>query len=147
MSSGYSGKPLADKLGVKPGIIVDAVAAPPDYPSLLAPLPSGVELRLHSDSSALRQVVDRQGPLAFLHCFVTTRAEFSTTAPVLAAALARGGTLWVSWPKLAAARKLGLPGDVSEETLRELLLPTGLVDVKVCAVSEVWSGLKFLWRR
>jgi hypothetical protein len=147
---GYSGKALAEKLGLKPGTTVHVVGNPDDYAARLEPLPQGALLRYHFDPAELLNRSLRDGlraRLDFVHCFVRTRAELLQAAPVLAQVLAPGGILWVSWPKLAAARKLGLPGDISEETLRELLLPTGLVDVKVCAVSEVWSGLKFLWRR
>jgi len=147
MPTGYSGKSLADKLGIKPGAIVHAVAAPPDYAALLDPLPEDVTISVHSDSADLQRAVNKNGQATFVHNFVTSGAALATAAPILAASLAPGGMLWVSWPKLAAAKKLSLACDVSEETLRELLLPTGLVDVKVCAVSEVWSGLKFLWRK
>jgi hypothetical protein len=148
MPAGYSGKPLADKLGIQAGTAVHAVGAPPDYAELLGPVPADVEVQTHRSLAALRLALRPSGGQArFLHCFAATRPALARSAPALALALAPGGVLWVSWPKLAAARSLGLPGDISEDTLRELLLPTGLVDVKVCAVSDVWSGLKFVWRR
>jgi hypothetical protein len=146
MPTGYSGKSLAEKLGIKPGSVVQAVAPPDNYAALLEPLPPDVVIEQHLDAQALQQQLTG-GKAAFVHCFVTARPQLSQAAPLLAAAVAPDGMLWLSWPKLAAAKKLGLPGDLSEGTLRELLLPTGLVDVKVCAVSDIWSGLKFLWRR
>jgi hypothetical protein len=147
VTTGYSGKPLADKLGIKPGMVVHAVNAPEDYAEMLAWLPPGASVLWHADADGFVKAVSKQGGTAqFVHCFVASRAELEAIARRMALGLDSGGTLWVSWPKLSAAKRLGLAGDISEDTLRELLLPHGIVDVKVCAVSDIWSGLKFMWR-
>lgn len=129
---GYSGKPLAAKLGIRTGNDVLAPGAPADYADWLAPLPAGARI-VACATSATR----------FVHLFVTERK-------VLAAGLARwreqllaDGMLWVSWPKKASK----VATDITEDTIRELALPLGWVDVKVCAVSEVWSGLKLVVRK
>ena len=130
--AGYSGTPLARKLGLKPGMTVLLAGAPPHYGALLAPLPDGVVL------------VDRMGSgVGLAHLFCTRRAEL---APLLAQARRQLGPavpVWVFWPKMASRQ----PTDLSEDVLRELALPLGFVDVKVCAVDAVWSGLKLVVRR
>ncbi|MEM7354340.1 MAG: DUF3052 domain-containing protein [Acidobacteriota bacterium] len=131
MSAGYSGTPLAKKLGIKPGIRVVALGAPPDYAELLAPIPDGASLVDTLSKSA-----------AFVHFFTTERATLETELPQLKAALAADGILWISWPKKAAKVKTDLDGNV----VRQLGLAIGLVDVKVCAVDATWSGLKFVYR-
>jgi hypothetical protein len=130
---GYSGRPLADKLGIKAGEIVYAVDAPEHYRELLGQLPAGARV-LHERPAE---------PVAFIHLFVRTREELAELGPQMVGKLAPGGTLWLSWPKKSSK----LFRDVTEDSLREVLLPTGVVDVKVCAVDEDWSGLKFLWRK
>ncbi len=130
--AGYSPRSLADKLGIKPGTVVTTLGPPPAYLELLAPVPADVTF------------VSQLGRRArFVHCFVTRRAELEKAFPALAAALADDGMAWISWPKKAAK----VATDLSEGVVREVGLRAGLVDVKVCAVDEVWSGLKFVRRR
>ena len=132
MTAGYSKRSLAEKLGIPSGVRVVARGAPPNYEALIGPLPGGaaVGTRLTAGSR-------------FIHQFVRRRAELETAFPRLAKALADDGTLWISWPKKTS----GVETDLTEDILRELGLPLGLVDVKVCAVDDVWSGLKFVRRK
>ena len=129
--AGYSQRSLVDKLGIKPGMRVAFIGAPPAFRSLLGRLPSGV--------TVVRAV---RGPLPFIHFFTPNRGELEAKLPALLRALAPDGTLWVSWPKKAS----GVPTDITEDVIRAVALPTGLVDVKVAAVDEVWSGLKLVRR-
>ena len=130
--AGYSGTPLARKLGISPGARVALLDAPGGFESLLAPLPEGVT------------ILSRAAPdLDVAVLFVTRRARLEHRFPAVAARLRPAGGLWVSWPK----RSSGLPTDLDENVLREVGLPTGMVDNKVCAVDDVWSGLRFVWRR
>ena len=129
--AGYSGKPLAQKLGIKPGMTVAALGAPRHYAALLRPLPAGARIQPR---------LGRAAP--FVHFFSRRRAELARRFPALARALAPDGTLWISWPKGAA----GVATDLTEDVVRTIGLATGLVDVKVCAVDDVWSGLKFVRR-
>lgn len=132
MSSGYSGTPLARKLGFKPGTRVVVVGAVPDeYRAWVAPLPDGTTLSARG-----------KPPYAAVHLFVTTRSDLARHLTRLRATLAQDGYLWVSWPKKSA----GVPTDVTEDTIRAAALPLGFVDIKVCAVSAVWSGLKLVIR-
>jgi hypothetical protein len=129
--AGYSQRSLADKLGIKPGTVVTALRPPPAYVKLLTPMPADVTF------------VSRLGKRArFIHCFVTWRGELEQEFPALARALADDGMVWVSWPKKAAK----VETDLTEDVVREIGLRAGVVDVKVCAVDEVWSGLKFVRR-
>lgn len=128
--AGYSGTPLATKLGIKAGTRLLVLGAPPGYDRTLA-LPEGVERK-----RALR------GPLDVIQFFTKRRAALEARVPALQAALARDGALWVSWPKKAS----GVATDVTEDVVREVALAHGLVDVKVCAVDETWSGLKLVVR-
>ena len=130
-TAGYSGKTLAQKLGLKPGDTLRAIGAPPHYPSLLEPLPAGARLLEEADNPAI------------VHAFVRCVADLEHIAEALIAMPARGGSLWISWPKKTS----GLFVDLTEGGVRRVLLPTGWVDVKVCAVDLDWSGLKFLRRR
>jgi hypothetical protein len=132
ISAGYSGTPLARKLGIAAGSCVVALEAPAGYREWLAPLPEGV--RFVQDVSAQVDVV---------HLFVDRRAVLKARLEALRGRIAPAATLWVSWPKKAAK----VPTDITEDTIRELALPLGFVDVKVCAVSEVWSGLKLVIRK
>jgi hypothetical protein len=131
-AAGYSGTPLAKKLGIGAGQRVLALGAPADYRKLLQPLPEDVvfEKRL----SAATGVV---------HLFATQAAELRRELPRLRERMPKDAAVWVSWPKKAAKR----PTDITENVIREIALPLGLVDVKVCAVSEVWSGLKLVLRK
>ncbi len=130
--SGYSGTPLAQKLGIKAGCRLYAQSAPADYLELLAPLPEQVRRVRRPDAST-----------DVIHVFATRR---TVLARALAAARARmrpDAALWASWPKKAS----GVATDITEDTVRELALPLGLVDIKVCAVDATWSGLKLVIRR
>ena len=129
---GYSGTSLARKLGIAAGSRVVVVHAPDGYRDWLAPLPEGV--RFEAEVSAATDVV---------HVFVDRRAELETRLEDLRSRIAPKVAVWVSWPKKASK----VPTDITEDTIRELALPIGLVDVKVCAVSEVWSGLKLVIRK
>lgn len=132
MPAGYSGTPLARKLGIKPGMIVVALAAPTHYAELVAPLPEGAAI--------VTRLGKAENP--FVHLFTKSWAELATTLARVATALAKDGTIWVSWPKKASK----VPTDVTEDVIREVAFPLGLVDVKVCAIDEVWSGLKLVYR-
>ena len=129
---GYSGKALWQKLGLNAGLRVWLRHAPAQYWAWCGFDAADVEL---TGASARR--------FDFGHVFVTTRAQLKAEIAAAARGLDAGGMLWISWPKKSS----GVTSDLDEDTLRELALPLGLVDVKVCAVSEVWSGLKFCWRR
>jgi hypothetical protein len=130
--AGYSGRALAAKLGIRPGERIVALGAPPHYRELLDPVPDGVSLRTRLGASE-----------RFIHRFVSRQADLVRGFPRLAAALADDGMLWISWPKRAS----GVATDLTEDRIREIALPYGLVDVKVCAVDAVWSGLKLVRRR
>jgi hypothetical protein len=130
-SAGYSGRPLAQKLGLKPGTTVVLIAAPDDFEQLLEPLPDGVELRRGN-----------RGRRETTIWFVTARAEFERRLEVVARAVGEG-TLWMAWPKGSS----GVETDVTEDTIREVVLPRGLVDSKVCAIDPTWSGLRLTRRR
>jgi len=131
--AGYSGKPLAAKLGIKPGMRIVLLGAPDALDALLAPLPDGVTLShsLAGVASAL-----------FLHYFTTQQAQLQADFAALKAALAPGGMLWISWPKRASK----VATDLDENVIRAAGLAHGLVDVKVAAVDETWSALKFVYR-
>ena len=129
---GYSGTPLARKLGIAAGSRVVVVHAPEGYPDWLAPLPEGV--RFDAKVSTAVDVV---------HLFVDRRAELKAQLDNLRTRIAPAAAVWVSWPKKTAK----VPTDITEDTIRELALPLGFVDVKVCAVSAVWSGLKLVIRK
>lgn len=130
--AGYSGTPLAKKLGIVEGTLVCAVGAPRNYLALLAPLPPGAIVT--SRQSAKTDVV---------HLFGTRKAELATKLLSAAGTLRPDAAIWISWPKRASK----VATDVTEDTVRELALPLGLVDVKVCAVDETWSGLKLVVRK
>lgn len=129
---GYSGTPLAKKLGIKADTTVALVNAPDDLDEKLAPLPDGVRFR-----AGLRGAAD----VALL--FVRRRAELARRVPAAGRAIFPTGAFWVAWPKRASK----VPTDITEDTVREVVLPLGLVDVKVCAIDDVWSGLKIMWRK
>lgn len=131
--AGYSATPLARKLGIKPGAIVLAIGAPREYRDWLAPLPEKVKFVAKSG----------KGSCDIVHLFVPSLVGLKRQLPVARKAMKPEGALWVSWYKKAA----NIPTDVSEDDVRRLALATDLVDVKVCAVSEVWSGLKLVVRK
>jgi hypothetical protein len=129
---GYSGTPLARKLGIEGGSKVALLGAPEGFDDELVPLPNGV------------RVLRRLGPdLDVAVLFVTERRELERRFPAVAKAVFPAGGFWVAWPKRASK----VPTDLTEDVLREVGLPQGLVDNKVCAVTEVWSGLRFVWRK
>ena len=129
--AGYSGKPLVDKLGIKAGARIAIVNAPKGYDRILGKLPSGVT----REASAV-------GPLDFVQFFTKERQELERRFAGLAHAVAPAGMLWISWPKKAS----GVATDLTEDVIRVIGLAHGLVDVKVAAVDDVWSGLKFVRR-
>jgi hypothetical protein len=129
---GYSGTPLVRKLGIAPSERIIALGAPEHYPELLQGLPDGVTI-------SSRVVAG----MRFVHLFVMKRADLQKRLETLRAKLDDAGVLWVSWPKKSS----GVRTDVTEDTIREVALPLGYVDVKVCAVDDVWSGLKLMIRR
>jgi hypothetical protein len=132
MTAGYSGTPLGQKLGIKPGSRLWAKGAPANYRKLIGPLPEGATL------------VSRAGKaLELIHLFTRSRKALAKDIPGLMARIRRDGSIWVSWPKRAS----GVATDVTEDVIRALALPLGLVDVKVCAVDETWSGLKLVIRK
>jgi hypothetical protein len=132
VTAGYSGTPLAKKLGVKEGSSLLAVNPPGDYEDLLAPLPPG--LRFARSVSASVDVV---------HLFVTRRAELEKRLADYRGRIAPAAAVWVSWPKQSSK----VPTDITEDTIRAVCLPMGFVDIKVCAVDETWSGLKLVIRK
>ena len=131
MTAGYSGTPLARKLGLKPGMRAWSMNMP----------------------DSVRAGIDQQGPIEWLeapeppldlaHIFVTSLAALDCELRMLLPLIARDGTIWVSWPKKASK----VPTDITEDVIRGLALPLHLVDVKVCAVDDIWSGLKLVIRK
>jgi hypothetical protein len=132
MTVGYSGKALIDKLGIKSGQLVYFKNAPEEYFKELGKIPEGVFV-----AKKLNRPVD------FMHCFYTEAKELKKDTLNFKQYLEQNGTLWVSWPKKASKTKT----DITEQTLRDVLLPFNLVDIKVAAVTDIWSGLKFVWRK
>jgi hypothetical protein len=130
--AGYSKTPLAQKLGIKTGTKVVTLDAPAGYRKWLAPLPEGV-----SFSEKVNAGSD------FVHLFVTERRMLEKELKRLRNLLADAGVLWISWPKKAS----GVATDITEDVIRDVCLPLGFVDIKVCAVDETWSGLKLMIRR
>ncbi len=130
--AGYSSRTLVEKLGIGPGTRVVLLGGPPGYAALLGRLPPGARIVTRLPARA-----------RFVHLFARLRIELAAALPRADRALADDGTLWVSWPKKAS----GLPTDLTEDAVRGAALPLGLVDVKVCAVDEVWSGLKLVRRK
>ena len=129
---GYSGTPLAKKLGIKEEMPLAVLNAPAGYRSWLEPLPAGVTI-----ASTLRP----KAPA--VHLFTTTLRDLETALPRLRKRIDAAGFVWVSWPKKSSA----VPTDVTEDAIRGVALPLGFVDVKVCAVTDVWSGLKLVVRK
>jgi hypothetical protein len=129
--AGYSGTPLVQKLGIKPDARLHLVNAPPDFAATLGPLPAGVE-----------QVGGAAKELDVAVLFVKDQAVLAERFPKLAGRIANAGMLWVAWPKKAS----GVPTDLTENVIRDIGLAAGLVDTKVCAIDDVWSGLKFVYR-
>lgn len=132
---GYSGTPLPKKLGLKPEFAALFIALPPELGHLTADL--------FKASQAPTLEIAKGANLDYLHVFETNRARLEDHALHLKAMLKPSGILWISWPKEASK----VPTTITEDVLRTVFLPTGLVDVKVCAVTEIWSGLKFMIRK
>jgi Protein of unknown function (DUF3052) len=130
--AGYSGTPLAQKLGIKPGMIVHVVNAPGDYAAIVDPFPENVMI-----SSKPEHELD------LVHVFTKSRSELVASLKALQKKIKQNGIIWVSWPKKSS----GIPSEVTEDVVRQIALPLGLVDVKVCAVDEIWSGLKLVIRK
>lgn len=131
MPAGYSGTPLAKKLGIKPGFRMFVDNAPADYLQLLDPLPEDVVF------------VDKvKNDLDMIHVFSDQKKALAARLKRYVKSIKPNGTIWVSWPKKASK----VPTDITEDVVRELALATVLVDVKVCAIDDVWSGLKLVVR-
>jgi len=131
MAAGYSQRALVDKLGIKPNTRIAIINPPRGYRATLGKLPPGVIV-----GTTLR------GSLPFIQLFVTSRGVLEARLPNLLRALEPDGSLWISWPKKSS----GVTTDITEDVVRAVALPTGLVDVKVAAVDDVWSGLKLVRR-
>jgi hypothetical protein len=131
--AGYSGTPLSKKLGIKAGTILFTLNAPPEYRDWLAPLPADVSF----------VAKPRKGQCDIVHVFVKSLAELDRALPKARDAMKADGAIWVSWYKKSAK----IPTDVTEDEVRRRALATDLVDVKVCAVTEIWSGLKLVVRK
>jgi hypothetical protein len=128
--AGYSGTPLTKKLGIKAEHRLGVLGSPAGF--AIPDLPEGVEVRTAA-----------RGPLDVIVSFHTARADLARRLPALMRALDVDGGLWVAWPKRAS----GMATDITEDTVREVALPTGLVDVKVCAIDDTWSGLRLCLRK
>jgi hypothetical protein len=131
-SAGYSGTPLPQKLGIKPGMTLHVVDAPMDYGALIAPMGQKVAF-------ATRLTKD----VELVHAFVTTKDRLEEVLDRARAGLGAEAIVWVSWPKKAAK----VASEVTEDTVRDMALPLGFVDVKVCAIDDTWSGLKLVVRK
>ena len=130
--TGYSGRPLAQKLGIRPEMAVVLISAPANYRKLLGRIAGSVEF-----SDEIKNASN------FVHIFTKSRGELKKRLAILREKMADTGIVWVSWPKKSA----GVPTDVTEDVVRGIALPLGFVDVKVCAIDETWSGLKLMVRR
>jgi len=130
--AGYSGTPLAQKLGIKPDSTVVLIGAPANYRKLLGAPARSVTFTTRANANS-----------SFIHLFVRKRRELEGKLAQLRRKIADTGTLWVSWPKKSA----GLETDVTEDVVRGVALPMDFVDIKVCAVDEIWSALKLVIRR
>jgi hypothetical protein len=132
MTAGYSGTPLARKLSLKDGLR-----------TWWENMPEGVRAEIEGDGLALDLLCAPVGPIEAAHVFTTSRAALEDAIRRLLPLLDPAGFLWISWPKRASK----VPTDITEDVIREIALPTGLVDVKVCAIDATWSGLKLMIRR
>ena len=132
--AGYSGTPLPKKLGIKQGHKVAAISAPSGFIKSLGALPSGVAIE---GKYSLRSRFD------VIVCFVTSRAQLKREVAAARSHMTAAAGFWIAWPK----RSSGVATDVTEDVVREVALPTGLVDNKVCAIDEIWSGLRLVIRK
>ena len=131
-TAGYSGTPLVRKLGIREGFLVAAIDAPENYLDLLAPVPDGVRIAVQPLDGA-----------DIVHFFTNSRDALFSKLAEYVRLIKQDGSIWVSWYKKAAK----LPTEITEDTVREAAFPLGLVDIKVCAVDDRWSGLKLVIRR
>ena len=131
--AGYSGTPLATKLGIKPRHEVALFRPPPDFEKTLGELPENVHVQVGLAGKT---------PLDVIVAFFSKRAELERQLASLRRRMAPACGLWIGWPKKAS----GVPTDMTENVVREIALPTGLVDNKVCAIDETWSGLRLVIR-
>lgn len=136
--AGYSSRSLSDKFGIRQGQVVQISHEPHDVDllALLEPLPASVQLRRRSSAR----------PRDFVLCFVESRKDVETRLPNASQAIPKSGVIWMLWPKKSSQRFRDGSRDVSEDVVRRAALDLGLVDVKVCAVDDTWSGLKLVWR-
>jgi hypothetical protein len=130
--AGYSGTPLPKKLGIAEGARLALLHAPDDFAATLGELPPGATVTARLGKSH-----------DVIVAFVDARAHLERAAPKLEAAIFPDGAVWVAWPKKASK----VPTDMTEDVVRQVFLPRGLVDVKVCAIDDTWSGLKVVWRK
>ena len=126
---GYSGKPVTEKLGIKPGFRIFSAGAPAAYADIVGKLPENVTM-----ASAAK------APLDMVHLFVTEAKGLAAKLRDYRKAIVPGGMIWVSWPKKSS----GVATDLTDVVVRDTALPLGLVDIKVCAIDDTWSGLKFV---
>jgi hypothetical protein len=131
MPAGYSKRALPEKLGIKRGLKICILNAPAGYDATLGEIPPET-----------RRLRSPKGPLDFIHLFTQKRADLEEMFPKLKRELTEAGMLWISWPKGSSK----VPTDLNDGVVREIGLKNGLVDIKVCAVDEIWSGLKFVYR-
>ncbi|MGH7784086.1 MAG: DUF3052 family protein [Candidatus Binatia bacterium] len=143
MTSGYSGTPLAKKLGIKNGFCVKTVNAPDDYAELLAPVPENVTICDAGARPSAGANHASRSQTDLIHLFTNGRDELFSKLSECVRLIKQDGSIWVSWYKKSAK----LPTEITEDTVREAAFPLGLVDVKVCAVDEKWSGLKLVIRK
>ena len=128
---GYSGKSLVDKLGIKSGYRIALIDAPPEFPAGLGKLPADVDI-----------VGENAKELDFILFFADRAQTLEKKLPRAIQRLAQAGMLWIAWPKKSSR----VPTDITEDVIRRIALPLGVVDVKVCAITDVWSGLKLVRR-
>jgi hypothetical protein len=133
---GYSGRLLVNKLGIKPGSKVVFVNPPEKYYTIMGALPAGAKVIGVARALKLERAID------FIQCFSKTRQDVESKMAALKPCLVPDGMFWISWPKGSSE----VETDLNENVIREIGLENGLVDVKVCAVDETWSGLKFVFR-
>lgn len=143
MTAGYSGTPLVKKLGIKEGFLVVAVNAPRNYNELLLPLPQNAEIVGAATGSGGSEKHSCPREIDMIHIFTNSRDELFGELAKYMRLIKQEGAIWVSWYKKAAK----LPTEITEDTVREAAFPLGLVDIKVCAVDEKWSGLKLVIRK
>lgn len=131
-TAGYSGTPLSKKLGIKEGIKIFAVNIPENYFDLLYPIPENILFLSKAENE-----------IDIIHIFVSSQKELEKLFLKFKSRIKQNGAIWISWHKKSSKIKT----DITEDTIRELVLPLGFVDVKVCAVDEIWSALKLVIRR